>query len=151
MFYCRKLNNCINNIHEGALRFVFRDYKSTFQQLLKKNKSVSIPQRNLQIFAMEIFKTNNGFNPVIMEDVFKLKNLTYNLRNAETLNRSNVNSIKCGTEIITPLGAKIWKILPINYKKLTSISAFKSIIKDWETDECSCRLCKTHIQRVGFI
>ena len=29
-----------------------------------------------------------------MEDVFKFKNLTYNFRNAETLNRSNFNSVQ---------------------------------------------------------
>ena len=38
--------------------------------------------------------TKNGVNLVIMEDVFKFKNLTYNFRNAETLNRSNVNSVQ---------------------------------------------------------
>ena len=77
MFHSRKLNNRINNIHERILRIVFRDYESTFQQLLKQNKSVSIHQGNLQIVATEIFKTKNAFNPVIMEDVFRCKNLTY--------------------------------------------------------------------------
>ena len=47
-----------------------------------------------------------------MEDVFKLKNLIFNFRNAETLSRRNVNSVKYGTETITSLSAKIWKILP---------------------------------------
>ena len=47
MFHSRKLNNRINNIHERALRIVFRDYESTFQQLLKQNKSVSMHQGNL--------------------------------------------------------------------------------------------------------
>ena len=121
MFHSRKLNNPINNIHERTLRIIYRDYESTFQQLLKQNKSVSIHQRNLQILATNIFKTKNGLNPVIMEDVFKFKNLTYNFQNAETLNRSNINSVKYGTETITSLGAKIWKILPNDYKELTSL------------------------------
>ena len=60
MFHSRKLNNRINNIHERALRTVYRDNESIFQQLLKQNKSVSIHQRNLQILATEIFKTKNG-------------------------------------------------------------------------------------------
>ena len=42
IFLSRKLNNHINNIHEYALRIVFRDYESNFQQLLKQNKSASI-------------------------------------------------------------------------------------------------------------
>ena len=151
MFYSRKLNNRINNIHERALRIVYRDYESTFQQLLKQNKSVSIHQRNLQILATEIFKTKNGLNPVIMEDVFNFKNLAYNFRNAETLNRSNVSSVKYGTETITSLGVKIWKILPSDSKEPTSLSTFNSKIRNWETDNYPCRLCKTYVQRVGFI
>ena len=86
-----------------------------------------------------------------MEDVFKFKNLTYNFRSAETLNRSNVNSVKFGNATITSLNAKILKILPNNYKELTSLSTYKSKIRNWETDECPNRLCKTYIQRVGFI
>ena len=62
MFHSRKLNNRINNIHEHALRIVFRDYESTFQQLLKQNKGVSIYQRNLQILATEI-ATKEWFKP----------------------------------------------------------------------------------------
>ena len=151
MLHSRKLNNRINNIHERALGIVSRDYESAFQQLLKQNKSVSIHQKNVQILATEIFKTKNGLNPVIMEDVFKFKNLTYNFRNAEILNRSNINSVKYGTEKITSLSAKIRKILPNNYKELPSLSTFKSKIKNWETDECPCIVCKTYIQRVGFI
>ena len=151
MFHNRKLKNRISNIHERTLRILYRDYESTFQQLLKQSKSISIHQRNLQILATEVFKTKTALNPVIMEDLFKFKNLVYNFRNAETLNRSNANSVKYGTETITSLGAKIWKILPNDYKELTSLSTFKSKIKNWETDKCPCRLCKTYIQRVGFI
>ena len=113
----------MNNVHERALRIVYRDYESTFQQLLKQNNSVPIHQRNLQILATEIFKTKNGLNPVIMEDVFKFKNLVYNFRNAETLN-SNVNSVTCGTEAINSLGAKIQKMLPNDYKELTFLSNY---------------------------
>ena len=107
MFHSRKLNNRINNIHERAVRIVYRDYGSTLQQLLKQKKSVSIHQRNLQILATEIFKTKNGLNPVFMEDIFNFKNLAYNFRNADTLNRSSVSSVKYEIETSTSLGAKI--------------------------------------------
>ena len=135
MFHNRKLNNPINNIPKPALRIVYRDYDSTFQQLLKKNKSVSIHPGNLHLLATKIFKTRNDLNPVIREDVFNFKNLAYNFRNAEILNRSNDSSVKYGAETIFSLGAKIWKILPNDYNELTSLSKFKSKIKNWETDK----------------
>ena len=62
-----------------------------------------------------------------------------------------MSSVKYGTETIAPLGAKVWKILRNNFKELTSLSTFKAKIKNCKTDECPCRLCKTYIQRVGFI
>ena len=69
--------------------------------------------------------------------------LAYNFGNAETLSRSNVSSVKYGTETITSLGAKIWKILLSVYKELTSLSTFKSKIKNWETDKCPSDYAKS--------
>ena len=48
----RAMNNRINKIHKKALRLVYKDEASlSFDDLLKKEKSVSIHQRNLQILA----------------------------------------------------------------------------------------------------
>ena len=59
IFHSRKINNHINSVHERALRVVYRDYNATFSQLLSKDKSVTIKQRNLQLLPTEIFKTKN--------------------------------------------------------------------------------------------
>ena len=73
-------------------------------------------QETYKYLLPKFFKTKNSLNPVIMEDVFKFKNLTYNFWNAETLNRSNLNFVKYGTETITFLGAKTWKIFLMTTK-----------------------------------
>ena len=64
-----------------------------------------------------------------MENVSKFKNLAYNFRHAETLNRTNVNSVKYRAETINSLGGKIWKMFSNDYKELTSLSTFKSKYK----------------------
>ena len=51
MFHNRKLSHRINSIHERALRVTYQDYQSTFLQLLQKDNSVTIHQRNLQVLA----------------------------------------------------------------------------------------------------
>ena len=56
MFCSRKLNDRINSIHKRALRIVYLDYSSSFAELLEKDKSVTIHQRNLQLLAVEMFK-----------------------------------------------------------------------------------------------
>ena len=55
MSHSRAMNNRINKIHEKALRLVYKDKTNlSLDDLLKKDKSVSIHQRNLQILATEI-------------------------------------------------------------------------------------------------
>ena len=48
MFHNRKLNNHINRIHERALRIIYQDDNSTFEELLAKDGSFKIHDRNLQ-------------------------------------------------------------------------------------------------------
>ena len=51
MYHGRDLNNKINNIHERALRIVYQDKKSSFETLLKRDKSTSIHVKKLPTFA----------------------------------------------------------------------------------------------------
>ena len=68
MFHSRRLNNKINSIHERALRIACQDAISTFQELLNKDNSVSIYYRNLQVWAMEMFKNHRDLPPEILRE-----------------------------------------------------------------------------------
>ena len=58
MFLSRTLNNRINKIQERALRLAYKNEISlSFDDILKRDKLVSIHQKNLQILATEIYKT----------------------------------------------------------------------------------------------
>ena len=82
----RAANSRINKIHERALRIVYRDTKPSFDELLAKDNSVSIHQRNTQLHMIEIHKTKNSLNPSFMEDIFvERPNITYDLRNNDSL------------------------------------------------------------------
>ena len=54
MFHSKTLNNKINCLYERVLRIVYSDYKSSFCELLEKNKSFSIHHKNIQSLAIEI-------------------------------------------------------------------------------------------------
>ena len=74
MFHSRNIENRVNEIHERTLRFV--DDNSpylSFHELLIKDKSVSIHQRNLQFLANEIFKVKNQVSTGLHEDIFLMK------------------------------------------------------------------------------
>ena len=42
MFHSRSINNKINHLHERVLRNVYNDFKSSFENLLEKDGTVSI-------------------------------------------------------------------------------------------------------------
>ena len=80
MFHSRALNNKINSIHERALRITYNDSKSTFEELLSKDNSVSIHYRNLQVLATEMYKIKNDMAPELLNAIFQNRTLPYNLR-----------------------------------------------------------------------
>ena len=93
MIHSRGLNKKINHIHERALRKVYDDYSSYFEDLLNKDISVTIHQRNLQQLAIEIFKVKIGIAPIIMNKIFTFaENKTNNLRSGMHLGKVNVHS-----------------------------------------------------------
>ena len=151
MFHSRKINNRVNNLHERALRVVYRDYNATFSELRSKYKSVTIHQRNLQLLATEIFKTKNELNSKIMLEIFTFKNVDYDLRNNTSLKIGNLKTVYYGTESLTNLGVKIWNLLSNEYKELKFLSTFKSRISNWFTDQCPCRMCKNYVAKISFI
>ena len=111
MFHSRQLNNRINKIQERALRLVYKDNKLTFNDLLKLDNSVTIHQRNLQIF-----KTKNSSAPEIMIEVFEIKEPNYNLRSEATnFKREDVKSTHYGIQSVWHLGPKLWNIVPPRY------------------------------------
>ena len=54
MFHNRTLNNKINKLHESALRLVHKNDDLTFQELLDKDNSITMHDRNLQRLAVEM-------------------------------------------------------------------------------------------------
>ena len=70
------MNNRISRFHGRALRLVYSDYSSNFDKL--RNESFSIHDRNIQMFAIEIYRFFDGLSPSIMKNIFQ--NDTYSLR-----------------------------------------------------------------------
>ena len=56
MFHSRTLNNKSNRLHKRALRIVYSDYKSSFRELLGKDKSFLIHHKNIKSLAIELYK-----------------------------------------------------------------------------------------------
>ena len=73
MFHSRKMDHRMNSIHKRALKLIYQDSQNlTVQELLAKDKSISVHQKNLQFLATEIFKSKMGVSPELINDIFHL-------------------------------------------------------------------------------
>ena len=148
------MNRKINRLHERTLKIVYYDYESTFEDLLNKDNSFTIHQRNIQSLAIEMFKTKRNENPVFMKEIFvEKRDMGYDLRSHsfQDFESMNVRKVHTGEDTLRFLGCKIWKLIPQEYKELDSLDKFKMKIKRWKPKQCPCRICKVYIQRIGYI
>ena len=151
VFHGRTLNNTIKSVHERALRITYNDRKSSFEELLRKDNTVSIHHRKLQVLATEIFKIKNNMAPEILNEIYENRTSSYNLRKNSSFYVRQVHSVYHGTESLSFLGPKIWELVPKDIKQSGSLDIFKTKIKNCVPLRCPCRLCRIYLQNIGFI
>ena len=151
MFCSRNMNNKINRIHERALRLVYEDYTSTFHNLLKKDRSVSIHHRNIHQVAIEMYKVKHDLSPQFIKDIFSEKQ-RYSKRLGTVFARTKVTTVYKGENSLRIFGPIVWnEMLPEKFKKCSNLNEFKNAIKEWIPINCPCRICKNYVAGVGFV
>ena len=150
MFHNRRYNK-INRSHKRMLRIVYKDYKSSFAELLSEDKSFIVHPKDVQKLAIEMFKVKNELCPQIMLGLFKEVMHPYNFRNGLICGSYKTKTVRYVTDTITYLGPKIWSIIPDKIRESTSLETFRKKIKLWKPKSCSCRICKKCIGNVGFV
>ena len=88
------------------LRIVYKDYKSSFAELLSVDKSLTIHHRNIQKLAIKMYEVKNKLCPKIMLDLFKEVTHRYNLRNSLICGSYKIKTARYGIETITYLVQK---------------------------------------------
>ena len=151
MFHSRILNQKINKLHERALRTVYKNYTLTFQELLEKDNSVTVHQKNLQRLAIEMFKIKKCISPKLMNTLFTKKTYQHDLRQKRSWESFSDRTVRYGKETLRNMGPKIWDLVPIGIKISQSLLEFKQKIKMWRPTKCPCRLCKTYIHGLGYL
>ena len=152
MFHDRSVNLKINRLQERALRLLYNDDASTFNDLLKRDGSYTVHQRNIQSLAIEMYKAKNDIGPKLLQDIFVER--VYNgptLRTKSDFIKPAVNTVHFGDDSLRSFGCIIWNLIPNDIKYLGNLEMFMSHIKQWSPEKCPCRLCKLYIQGVGYI
>ena len=114
-------------------------------------KDFSIHQRYLQVLMTKIYKIVNCIAPPIMNYLFTFRLNQHNLRNFQELSTEKRNNVNYGLETVTYWAPIIWAKLPSEYKLASSLTLFKSEIKSWKCEICTCRFCKEYEPGLGYI
>ena len=96
MFHSHHTNNKVNRLHERALRTVYSDYESSFEQLLINDKSFSIHHQNIDKLMIEIYKVFNNITDNIYSNIFIRTSHNFNLRSQPDLLIPSVKSVLKG-------------------------------------------------------
>ena len=110
---------------------------------------VCVIQKDLQAVS-EMFKVRKTMSTELIQELFGVRKTRYRLKNSHNVAILSINSVYHGSENISDLERRTWKLVPDRLKELKCISSFKNRIKRWQPEICPCRPCKTYIPRVGF-
>ena len=143
LFCSKAANSTINRVHKRALRVLYQDLESSFEELLSRHDDVTIHVKNLQKLLLEVYKTLHHLNPSYLWESFQTKSITYNLRkNLLCKLPQSSHTIKYGINSLRFRGAMLWNTLNDDAKKIESVAAFKKEIKTWNGTSCLCTICR---------
>ena len=110
----------------------------------------TIHQQNINVLMKEIYKFENDLSPPLIDDMFLIRKINYNLRHFQKLQILKTLSKNWSRDNILPC-TSIMELSSNKIKDAPSLSVFKQKTKSWYYDNCPCRVCKTYIANVGFV
>ena len=119
--------------------------KSNLEIFLRKDKSVKTHHKNWRVLATKIWKVKHRLSHQIINNVFELKSVVYNMRRQNLFRSRNIHSVRLDTDSLTYLGPRIWNSVPQVIKNNESIYVVKSKTKQLIPISSPSRLCMLFI------
>jgi len=138
--YCSEKKSIkMEKIQERALRFIYEDYDSSYEDLLQKSKLPSLKIRRIRTIAIETFKIIHRKSPQYLHDLIDIKARSYNFRSKNTAAVPRVRTTRYGLKSFRYNAAQIWNELPNHCRQESSFDQFRNIIQTWDPIGGSCR------------
>ena len=132
----------MEKVQERALRFVYKDFNSSYEQLLAKGEHSTLYLTRIRYIATEFYKCMNQINPLYLQEFSNPIHTEYSLRNQRPVYQPKCRTIRYGINSFRYKGSKIWNSLPANIQRCVSLNEFKILIKTWNGPFCKCLMCE---------
>ena len=134
-FSSAKFLNNVENLQRRALRILFNDYHSSYEELLKKSGKATINLQSYRILCTENFKILSNLNPFFLKNIFLSREIERPVQNKYKLNLAipKRNQVKFGFKSLKYLGPTIWNTLPHHIKSSKNLQNLKkkNEIPEW--------------------
>lgn len=132
----------LERLQYRALKFVFNDHSSSYDELLSKADMPTLEVSRLRFLALEVFKALNRISPSFICDMFNVnfRAHNYNLR-GNALIHNHSRTTRYGLHSFNHLGVSVWNSLPSHFRETTDFTTFKGLIKTWYGNRCRCSFC----------
>ena len=132
----------MQELQDGALRFVLKDSISDYETLLSKGGVDSFRISSLKSMAMEIYKILNGMDRKYLSALFSKASTPYNLRDDNKLIQHLKRTSTYGIESLAYYGTPLWNSLPHDIKGALTLNDFKTLLRKWVGPTCGCSVCE---------
>ena len=130
--FCGKTNNDkLEKIQERALRILYQDHNSSYDDLLEVAGTSTLLIQRLCLVTSTVFKSLNSLNPPCLKDIFTKKCMPYSLRDSSIIEQPKCRTTSFGLRSFSYTGAKLWNELPNYVKEMDDFSDFKRTIYAW--------------------
>ena len=130
--FCGKRNSDeLEKLQERALRFVFSDYTSPYNDLLTRGNFLSLSAFRIRYLAIEMYKWVHGLNPPYLNELFVSKQTRYNLRDSNRLQQPEFQTVRYGFKSFRYYGSKLWNSLPADVKHSENLYHLKKNVTQW--------------------
>ena len=112
LFHGKVTNKLINRIQKRALRAVYNDFDSSFDDLLQKGDHQTLHQINLKQLIVKVFACVNKQSPEILHDIFTGDYSHHDLRINNRLKLPMTKTLTYGVHSFAYRGSATWNALP---------------------------------------
>ena len=132
----------LERLNYRALKFVYQDFTSNYEDLLREKHHSSLSLQRLRQIALETFKILKGTAPKYLADLISEANATYSQRHGKRLKVPRVRSTKYGLNSFRVVAANTWNSLPTHIRNTENYNTFKGLLQQWDGLNCKCAMCR---------
>ena len=128
--FCSQTNTKkLEKIQERALRFIYNNYSSTHNDLLKTAGTQYLHVKRLKRTSF-------------IKNLIELKTSKYSMRRTKPVVVPKSKTSKYGLKSFAHEGVRVWNSLPNELRRCENFREFRRLLRCWDRPVCGCSACR---------